>query len=262
MDEQAALQNILRSRLEEARARNPSYSLRAFSKRLGVSAPTVSMLLSGKRRASKELITKFCERLMLDPQEQAEIIDPSPKRRKKRSDSFLQLRADQFEILSDRVYFTILNLIKTVDFKNDPEWIARRLGVGLSKVRQSLERLMRLEMIESDENGSIRRRSSKYRTSDDVANVAVRASHHESLDLAKESLDRDLIELRDFTWTTFAMDLSKLPEAKILARRFQDELLELVSENTSPTEVYRVAVQIFPLTRVRNQNQEKKEEKR
>jgi hypothetical protein len=45
------------------------------------------------------------------------------------------------------------------------------------------------------------------------------------------------------------MDPTRLPEAKALLRRFQDELLELVEKDPNPTEVYRVAMQLFPLTR-------------
>jgi hypothetical protein len=45
------------------------------------------------------------------------------------------------------------------------------------------------------------------------------------------------------------MDLTRMAQAKRIIRKFQDDLSEaMAAENPAPTEVYRMAVQFFPLT--------------
>ncbi len=84
---------------------------------------------------------------------------------------------------------------------------------------------------------------------DDVSNIALKKSHHETLRLADAALDANAVNIRDYTWLTLAFDLKKMKLAKELIRKFQDEFLELVDENSNPQEVYRLAIQLFPLTK-------------
>jgi uncharacterized protein (TIGR02147 family) len=258
MREQLAIQRILQSRFAGLRAKNPAYSIRAFSKRVGISAGTLSLILLGKRSISKKLADKISRNLMLDPQERAEVLDQFPQSRKAATraqdsvdPSYLQLSADQFHVVSDWYYFAILNLIEIEGFQNDSAWIAGRLGLPVSTIQAALERLNRLEMIQEDAQGKLTRVAPRYRTTDDVANLSLRKSHHQTLDLAKESLDRDSVDIRDFTWLVLPMDTRKLTEAKTLIRKFQDDLLETLGQNARPDEVYRLGIQLFPMTRVK-----------
>ena len=105
-------------------------------------------------------------------------------------------------------------------------------------------------MIIEDKRGRWKRAAPRYRSVDDVANSALRKSHHQTLELARESLDQDSINTRDFTWVTFAMDKSKIKLAKTLIRKFQDDLLSLLKEDAAPDEVYRLGIQLFPITKI------------
>jgi uncharacterized protein (TIGR02147 family) len=257
MNAQVALQQVLRTRYQEIRSRNPSYSVRAFSKKLGLSAGTVSLLLLGKRKASHKLAARIGERLNLDPQERSLFLPSFELSAKRVGDPthtdtrYLQLTADQFHVVSDWTCFALLNLIKTKGFQSDPAWIARRLGIPKAKVNRVIERLQRLGMLVISPEGKYSRGANRYRTTDDVANSAVRASHYQTLELARDSLDRDPVDARDFTWLTVSLDPKALPEAKSLIRRFQDDFLQLIERNpAAASEVYRMSMQLFPLTRL------------
>ena len=150
--------------------------------------------------------------------------------------------------MSEWQYFAILNLSEVRGFKSDPRWVATRLGLSLERTTEAIDRLFRLGLL-VDEDGKWRRAAPRYSTTDDVQNLALKGSHYQNLKLAEASLDRDPIGARDFTWLTLPMDLSRIPEAKKLVRRFQDELSQAMSaEGAEPTEVYRMAIQFFPLT--------------
>ena len=66
--------------------------------------------------------------------------------------------------------------------------------------------------------------------------------------MALESLGRDPISRRDFSALTMIVDPTRLPEAKERVLRFKRELGELL-EKGEPSEVYSLAIQLFPLTR-------------
>lgn len=192
---------------------------------------------------------------MLDPQERSEMLVhfQNPRVRPGRADavdsSYLQLTADQFHVVSDWHYFAILNLISIKGFRSDPAWIAVRLGVSQSMVESALERLKRLEMVKEDGRGRLSRAKPRYRTTDDIANLSLRKSHHQTLDLAKEALDSEPIDRRDFTWLTFPISARKLPVAKAMIRKFQDEILASFEGDADCDEVYRLAIQLFSLTK-------------
>jgi uncharacterized protein (TIGR02147 family) len=259
MKDQVAIQRILQSRLTSARAKNPSYSVRAFSKKVGVSAGTLSLIMLGKRTISRKLAEKITKNLMLDPQERAEILKLFPSSKREISTgkppspfdlNYLRLTADQFRLVAEWQYFAILNLTATRGFKSYAEWIATRIKQPAASVTDALARLKRLGMLRETPEGNLERVRPHYSTTDDVANESLRKSHHQSLELARESLEADSVLIRDFTWLTLPIDLRKLPLAKTLIRKFQDEFMEAMRDGVSdPDEVYRLAVQLFPLTR-------------
>lgn len=262
MKDQVALQNAIRSRLENLRVRYPQYSVRAFAKKIGVSPATLSLILQGKRKISQKLATQLSEKLLFDPQERAEVLNSFFEKKKKTlnqvsSPEYVQLTVDQYRIVSDWKAFAILNLIKLKDFQNDSSWIAQRLGVSTQDITDTVERLKRLEMLE-EINGELKRTNSKYRTSEDIENLSLRKSHQQTLDLAQNSLENDSVEQRDFTWVTFPMDTKKMNEAKTLIRKFQDDLYAMISDQSDPNEVYRLAIQLFPLTKINKKQGEPK----
>src|SRR5687767_12074531 len=112
MLEQVKLQNLLRERYEALRQRNPQASLRSFSRRVGVSPGTLSLILLGKRKASRRLAEHIAGKLMLDPHERKEILEPFLERDLMQAGAALgspprnlQLTADQFHLVADWHYF-------------------------------------------------------------------------------------------------------------------------------------------------------------
>ena len=91
----------------------------------------------------------------------------------------------------------------------------------------------------------------------EIPNGAVRKSHSINLDLAQKALDEQELTSRDFTWLTFAFDPSEMEAAKQKIREFQDEFSEQFSTSKQSTEVYRLAIQLFSLTK--KQTKPKKE---
>ena len=256
MQEQLAIQNLLQTRLGEMKRKNPSYSVRAFAKKVGLNSGALSAILNGKRNVSEILARRIAERLMLDPQERAELFSLFPEKRLYQKEgmktdsvdpSYLQLSAAQYRVVGEWQHFAILTLLEVQDFDSSAEWIAKRLNLSVTKTEQSIARMISIGMLERNEEGKLIKAPQKFRTTDDVVDTSIRRSHEETLELAKESLSRDSIDERDFTHISLAIDPKNMSMAKELIRKFQDEFATLV-ESGNKAEVYRLSMQFFPLT--------------
>ena len=68
------VQQKLFETLAEVRLRNPSYSMRAFARRLGIGSSALSEILSGKRAMSYKMAARLLEKLDLEESEKGEIL--------------------------------------------------------------------------------------------------------------------------------------------------------------------------------------------
>lgn len=263
MKEQRIVQQLLQRKLAELQSANPRYSLRAFSRRVGLNPGALSGILNGKRNVSAKLVERIAGRLLLDPQERSELFSHFRVLRYETRDAgdaeYRKLTAAQFKVVAEWEHFAVLSLLRTKGFRSEAGAIAERLGLTPARAREVVQRLLEAGMAELGTDGNLRRASPNYRTTDDVADLSLRRSHEQSLELAKRSLERDAVADRDHTWVMFAMDPRKLSMAKEKIRRFQDELAELV-EAGDQTEVYRLSMHFFPLTTPDTGDLEKKHE--
>lgn len=256
MEEQLAIQKLLRSYFLTAQSKNPKFSLRSYSRLVGIHAGALSSIMNGKRNVSVKLAEKITRKLLINPQQRIEILSLFPiKRSYTKSEDvvepttkFLEIEASSFKLMAEWEHFAVLSLIKTSDFKNDMNWIGERLGISKFRAQEVVERLLSLGFLKITPEGELIRTKSNIRSSDDTVNLSVRKAHEETLDLAKESLHRDSLQQRDFTSLTMAFDPDKMGIAKEMIRKFQNELSEVVGVGNTK-EVYRISVQFFPLTK-------------
>ena len=260
MNAQIAIQKLLQERLAEAQRTNPRFSIRAFAGKVGVHFAALSSILNGRRNVSRKLASRIADRLYLDPQQRAELLALFPQEKRVArgraegvtssevlQPGYLQLGAQQFRIAAEWEHFAVMSLLQCSEYESTAEWIARRLNITETRARQVIQRLIELELVFIDETGSLKRSENNYRTPDDFADVSLKKSHEQTLDLARESIYRDSVEERDFTSVTVAVNPKNLRTAKELIRKFQDELCDKL-EDGRRTEVYRLSVQLFPLT--------------
>ena len=260
MNDQAAVQKLLRRKLNELQARNPAFSVRAFAARLKLQPSATNEILKGERRVSRKLAERLASALHLDPSERAELLGhfPADRKRKTLRQMFgtlpssedretLRLTSDQFSVISDWVHFAVLNLVKIPDHPRTPARMAERLGVSETKIQGAIERLVRLDLLSGDEVNGWKRTYSRINTPDDVLDLSVQKSHLTDMELARESLLRDPIDRRDFSSLMVAIDPELLPRAKEILRRAQDEIAELATQKPA-TEVYRLTNYFFPLS--------------
>lgn len=258
MGPQVLLSLALKEKMLELQNRNPSYSLRSFARRLNVSSGALSEILNGKRTVSVKKATEIMDRLALSPDVRERILKSYQETHLNVSQGkdnltpleYLKLSSDQFESISDWKHFAILSLINTADFQSDSLWISQRLGVDVESVDACVERLFRMGILTTDqETQRLKRTSKRIESPDDILNLSIQKAHLENFNLAEEALLNIDVKDRDYSLYTMAIEKEKIPEIKKMIREFQDELSRRFSSG-SLNEVYRISMQLFPLTQL------------
>jgi len=266
MKEQIALQHLLRNNFVDLQTKNPSYSLRSYSKKVDVHVGALSSIMNGKRKVSRDLAERIARRLLLDPQKRTELLELFPEKKIKKTKEeaglpeprYLEIEASQFKMMAEWEHYAVLSLMNCHDFQDDSQWIAERLGISETRALEVIKRLLQLQFIKRNVSDKLVRVHSAVRSSDDTINLSLRKSHEVTLDLAKESLSRDSVHERDFTYVTMAINPNQLSVAKEMIRKFHDELAGVL-ETGKRTEVYRLSMQLFPFTKLQ-MNKDKKNE--
>lgn len=240
-----SLQALLQETLMASRSKNPSYSLRALARRLDVSPAGLSLILNGRRKPSIKLTEQILDRLGTAPNDRKNILAQPPKR--DASQRYDLLQNDQFKLISDWLPFAVLSLLETRGARAQAPWVSRRLGVPLREARGALERLTKLGLLAKDKKGQLKLSGRNVITSDGVSSAAIRENHRQVLQKAESALFAVPVERRDFTNLTMAIDPKSLPEATALVRDFRERMSALL-EKGDRTQVYNLAIQLFPLS--------------
>lgn len=255
---QQTIVEVIRSTWINQQIRNPSFSLRAFARRLGVAPAELSMIFNGKRRLTYRMATKLLSRIALEPEQARRLLEALPKKLRRNGQTreaelnsrpvlnYIQLSTDEFRVIADWYYLAILSLSETEGFVSDPIWIARRLGVRVDQIRTALEALLRLGLLTAD-GGQLRTTGKKFTTTNDVVDVSLRKNHVQGLELATQALHTVPVELREFGASIIAADPDLLPEAKSRLRELRREISRLL-EGGRKKQVYRLQVQLFPVS--------------
>lgn len=225
-----------------ARAKNPAYSLRAFAKKLGIQPSALSEILNGKRVVSKKMGTKILLGLGLN-----DTID-SIFQQNSKDYTKQELSLDYFKAISEWYYFAILSLAEISSFQACPQWIANRLNITTTEASKALEVLKELGMLVEEKPGEYVVRQVHYTTPTDIQSSVLKYHTIQTLDLARESVLNDPVDIRDFSTITMAIDTSKIEEAKKMIKSFRRKISNKL-ESGPASEVYKLSIQLFPLSK-------------
>lgn len=236
---------VLKENLRERRYKNPAYSLRAYSRDLGVSSTALSDVLSGKRHLSKKNIEKVAEKLSFSPIQVKELLKQlNYKEETKEKESFLNVKEDEFQLISNWYYVAILTLCAQKNIENNPVAIGKRLGVNPHSVEVAIEVLKRLKLLNISGN-KIKRTSAPLRITTDIPSYAIKNYHKENLRLVENSIDNVPLELREISSMTLNINPKKMKKAKKMIEDFKEKFTSEM-EKTPGSEVYTLGMHFYP----------------
>ena len=268
--EQAGLQQfgdyrqILKAELENRCEQNPRYSLRAFARDLAISPSRLSELFSGKqglsRKAADRIATalgyngdeknRFCD-LVASIHARSETEREAAKirlRKYEQVSKVYQLQEDAFRAISEWYHLGILELMQIRGFRHDSRWIASQLGISQVQAELALERLIRLKLLERQDEEFIATKDNGN-VPDDIPSASIKKFHKQILEKASEALYMQKKERREFRAYFVAVDKDMLAEIKEDIRKFQHEICRKISEAPKKDSLYCLAIQFFDLVR-------------
>jgi len=259
---------ILKGILQAKLKKNPSYSLRAAARDLGVSHGYLSLVLNGKKRLSFERALQVVQFLKTDearselllrsvalestknPACRAFLANSLSGEEDSHTGEFAILELDRFRILSEWYHIAILDLTLVKQFRPDAIWVAARLGIEADQVRIAVARLERLGLLKVTPTSWIKT-TARLALPTNHSERAVREFHEQMIDKARETLQSPAAEdfsAREISAITFVVDPSKMAQAKKKIEKFKREMLAFMGDGEC-TELYQMNVQLFPLMR-------------
>ncbi len=229
---------------------NPSYSLRAFARALDIDSSTLSAILRGKRSITVKTARKLIDGLkIMDPVEAQMLIVETVTGEEFQPEKLIydELVIEKAEAISDWQHFAILGFLELTNSRGGEKEISRRLKIPLHEVQGCCERLERLGLI-GNAKGKWKLTGSNVATSSPVPNVALQKGHRQNILKAIDSLSEDSVDSRDISGITMAISKNKIPKAKKLIQDFRRRMSAYL-ETGVKDEVYRLNIQLFPLTK-------------
>ena len=253
--------DILKKNLQERIARNPSYSLRSFSKSLDLDPGFLSHILNHKRKLSVSRAIDVASSLKISSSEKKLFVNlvrlDSARSEVKRAivikDILKQTSLSQikkidlqaFAVISNWYHHAVLELTFKENFIFNSKNIAKVLSINEIEAKLAIERLLDL--------GLMTLKNHKYQKTDihlnppsDTVNISLKNRHRQILNLAQKALDDQSVHLREFQSITMCIDESLIPEAKQRIQEFAWELCNTL-ESKKRKKVYELSIQLFSL---------------
>lgn len=245
-----SFQNVLADQLKRKRDKNSQFSLRAFARSLDMSPAHLSNLINGRKNLSPKFAQKIIDKLDLSENERFELAQDiiiNLKSNPVKKLNLKTLKEDEFRLIADWYHLAILSLGR-LDNKANAQWLAEKLGISENTAWDAFMRLRRLGLL-SVKNGRFWQSSQEFSTTNDIPSEAIRLHHRQNLELAKEKLDTIPVNMRDYSSVTMAISSKKIAKAKRMIHDFKLKLCAELETDASSTDVYTLAIQLFPLTK-------------
>lgn len=249
--------------LSARQRRNRSYSLRAFSRDLGISSSRLSEVINGKTGLSEERALGISESLGLNETEKALFIDlvqsqhgrsslsrkAALARLRARGERGKMIESEQFNLISDWHNLALIELLYLDGIEHSAKSFAAHLGLSVETVKDTISRLSELGYIRLDENGKwLPCDPSTTADSGTVPSSSIRRYHGQILDKAKLALEKKPAEERDFSSMVFALNSQQMEYAKNRIRDFRRALVTELEDLPGKDGVFCLSLQFFELT--------------
>ncbi len=261
MHKSVTYRDLIVDEFRRRQKRNAAYSLRAFSRDLGLSSSRLSEVINGKVGISEVRADGIANKLRLNTNEKSLFVDlvQSEHGRSRMTKTaaltrikarMLQSRAmndDEFQFISDWHNLALIELLNVPGVEHSVASFSKKLGLTEEVVRETLDRLQRLGHIapEGDRWVPVDVEST---TTFDIPSKAIRNFQTQVLNLAQRTLEERDVAERDLSSLIFAFNSQQMVYAKERIREFRRTLVKELEDIGEKDSVYCLSVQFFELT--------------
>ncbi len=236
-------------------------------------ASKLSEVMRGLCGLSRDSATRISKALRLDAKEteyfvslveaqhgRSKITKTSAQKivQKLRTTAYNELSLDRYALISDWHHFAILELTEIPGAAKSAKKIAKRLGLTELKIQEAIDRLKRLGLLieKSQRHNSYAQTAFDLASPSDTPSRHIREHHKQILSRAMLQLDTIPVLEREYSSTLFAVDSSKILEAKKALKDFRRKFCKNLEQSSAKDRLYCFSMQLFPLDEVPTNNEE------
>lgn len=252
-----------------------NFSYRYFARKAGINSSAIYLLLVQERQnMTSNLLPKFARGLNLDSRE-AKYLEcmvnfthaKTAKAKQAYFDQMSSLLPESARLLTarEKEYYSkwynvaIRESLAVMPMGNDYKTIAKFLSPPIKAVeaRKALTLLEDLKLIRKDEKGFWKATDQALRSTPELGPLWIHAFQREMMDLAKDSLERYSREERHVASSTFSVSREGFERINAKAAQFLSDIEHIVESDANESRVYQLNVQLFPLSRRREEENSK-----
>jgi uncharacterized protein (TIGR02147 family) len=227
----------------------------------------LKLVIDGKRNLSPEMAQRFAAACRLNEEAtdyfkllvtftQAEN-DVERNELHERLSRFARFRSSQRLDLAQKEYHSswyipaLRELVACDGFKEDTAWIAANLEPPISEkeAAQALDVLLRLNLLERDENGRLVQASRAVTTGQQTSGLYIRNYHTELIERGVRAMHDLSADERYISALTLSASAATWVEVRRRVIQFRQELVALCDADPCPSQVIQLNLQLFPLSR-------------
>lgn len=257
------VRQVLKQEFEKRREKNTRYSLRSFARDLSLTSSQLSKVFNGLAGLSQESAAKIAKTLQYNNEETSHFInlvnrEYSRSKLGKHSAheklihqeaAFTPLQGGGVHHLQKWYYLPLMCLTGLRDFREDSEWIARKIKMPESEVLPAIEHLIEIKMLARDRDEKLEVTGEYFSNAKGLPNLAVRRFHRQFLKKAADALEEQNTHERYLSTIILSVDDDEMSEAQMFIKNFlSDFRKKFCNESTQKKQVYSLGVQYFGLT--------------
>jgi uncharacterized protein (TIGR02147 family) len=264
---------FLSDSLAHIQTKNSKYSATAYVRQAGFgenSRGYFNLIMNGKRNLSSSTILGFARTLKLNEKEtfhfenlvhynqattekeKVQYFERINKNMKGKSSPAFELLKSQYNYFSNWYMLAIRELVSNQDFKEDYDYISKRLRNKVSKkeIIESINDLINLGLLKRNSTGAIEQSEEFINFTDTSMNyTVVNALHTQFLDKAKQSLSEDAYENRSASCVVIATDSDNFPKIREEIKAFREQILNKYGTSNNKVDcVLNLGIQLNHIT--------------
>jgi uncharacterized protein (TIGR02147 family) len=245
----------------------PSFSYRYIAKSAGFSSPSFFLkVLEGTNQLNMNTILRlaeifklsekdkeYFELLVLYNQAQShqekkyflEKIAAIKRIRVKSMDPY------QFDFFNNWYNVAILELLDFITYNGDNKELASLVDppIKVSEAKGAITLLEKLGLIRKNDDGSFEKTNATLSTGYEARSVAIQQFQIETMELAKQAIDRHKKESREIATLTLSVSDDLMDRIKDKLKYVRRQILEMARMDENSQRVYQINFQVFPLSK-------------
>lgn len=265
----------LRDYYHFAKTKSSKFSYRYFARLGGFKSGNIlKIVIDGEINIKEDTIAKFCKALKLNKEEslffknlvffnQAASSSEKVKYSKEllRSKTYQKinpLSEAQYRYFDLWYYPVIRSLVVLQDFKEEPLWIAQKINPPITprEAKEAIDNLLALGLLSRNETGQLVKSNPTITTTNNIISSSLAHYHREMMKKASESIDRHSRDRRDLSVLTLEVSEESIKIIKELSEKFRKDIIEIVSKENNPDQIFQLSTYLFPATQERDQSDE------